>query len=598
MRLWGLASASGRRPASVDSLLMPDSQDQPGRVQALAMRAVELVPNRLPAWAEAWLGRVSLANKCLLLFGSAVVLIVAVALTAPWLRMNGLVDAGQREVESALLEVWNAEVQPTTVTVGGIVRGGRARVRFIPAGAGERAAEEERLIQRAARALERNPAEPRAARTTAWEGATRVYRSAVWVPGAGQAADEAALPVGLAIVEWRSDGAIGLLAVNALYVVIAGVLVLGLATVVFYSIIHRIILSPVRTLKATAQRVREGDLSTRSDIRTGDEFAELAETFNLMLGELQTSQDQLRSINAAMDMKLSELAESNVALFEAAKLKGDFLASVSHELRTPLNSIIGFAELLLEIAQADHAGAPDDPAVQKRERFLRNIVDAGKSLLSMIESLLEMAKIEAGRVDIDVERVDVAVACEPLLGLIHPLAHRKGISVSLDLAPALPKIETDVKKFQQVLFNFLSNAVKFTDSMEKTGRPGLVVLRAEHLPESGTQPARVRLSVIDTGPGIAKEEQDAIFEKFRQLDGGHTREQGGTGLGLSISRELAKLIQGEIQVVSDVGRGSMFSLVVPVDLDRQSAQEAQLEAAFRGTLTGRRGWTGRDVLSR
>ena len=598
MRLWGLASASGRRPASVDSLLMPDSQDQPGRVQALAMRAVELVPNRLPAWAEAWLGRVSLANKCLLLFGSAVVLIVAVALTAPWLRMNGLVDAGQREVESALLEVWNAEVQPTTETEGGIERVGRARVRFIPAGAGERAAEEERLIQRAARALERNPAEPRAARTTAWEGATRVYRSAVWVPGAGQAADEAALPVGLAIVEWRSDGAIGLLAVNALYVVIAGVLVLGLATVVFYSIIHRIILSPVRTLKATAQRVREGDLSTRSDIRTGDEFAELAETFNLMLGELQTSQDQLRSINAAMDMKLSELAESNVALFEAAKLKGDFLASVSHELRTPLNSIIGFAELLLEIAQADHAGAPDDPAVQKRERFLRNIVDAGKSLLSMIESLLEMAKIEAGRVDIDVERVDVAVACEPLLGLIHPLAHRKGISVSLDLAPALPKIETDVKKFQQVLFNFLSNAVKFTDSMEKTGRPGLVVLRAEHLPESGTQPARVRLSVIDTGPGIAKEEQDAIFEKFRQLDGGHTREQGGTGLGLSISRELAKLIQGEIQVVSDVGRGSMFSLVVPVDLDRQSAQEAQLEAAFRGTLTGRRGWTGRDVLSR
>lgn len=588
--------------ASVDSNAMSDVQDKPGRVQALATRAVELVPNRLPAWAEAWLGRVSLANKCLLLFGSAVVLIVAVALTAPWLRMNGLVDAGQREVETALLEVWGARMQPSAETEAGIERVGRARVQFIPAADVERAAGDERLVERAVRALERDPASPRPTRTTAWEGATRVYRSAVWVVGPGQesaqATDVAPPPVGLAIVEWRSDGAIGLLAVNALYVVIAGVLVLGLATVVFYSIIHRIILSPVRTLKATAQRVREGDLSTRSDIRTGDEFAELAETFNLMLGELQTSQDQLRSINAAMDMKLSELAESNVALFEAAKLKGDFLASVSHELRTPLNSIIGFAELLLEIAQADRAESPEDPAVQKRERFLRNIADAGKSLLSMIESLLEMAKIEAGRVDIEVERVDVAVACEPLLGLIHPLAHRKGISVSLDLAPALPKIETDVKKFQQVLFNFLSNAVKFTDSMEKTGRPGLVVLRAEHLPESGTLPARVRLSVIDTGPGIAKEEQDAIFEKFRQLDSGHTREQGGTGLGLSISRELAKLIQGEIQVVSDVGRGSMFSLVVPVDLDRQSAQEAKLEAAFRGTLTGRRGWAGRDVMSR
>jgi len=532
-----------------------------------------------------WIRGLSLADKCLVLFGGAVVLIVCAALAAPWFRMFALVEEGQLELSRTLAAVWlrsDAE-NPTLPGFGPTVHAGVEAERITPAEARRRAPREP-FVREALRRFERDPP-PADHHAAAWDGPARVYRYAK-----AERAEDGRID-SILLLERRSEGAPTLLAVNTLYLLSAAFFVLALAVVVFYQIIHRIILSPVRQLKRTAERVRGGELRVRSDITTGDEFEELAATFNQMLANLEASHEQLRAINAAMDLKLTELAQANVALYQTAKLKSEFLANVSHELRTPLNSIIGFAELLLEIARAEHT--PDaSGSAAKRVRYLDNIVAAGRSLLDMIEDLLAMARLEAGRVDLNVDRLSLREATEALAGLIHPLADRRGIEVRVEAAPDLPVIETDPRKFQQIVFNFLSNAVKFIEPEERTGRKGRVTLRAERLPPGpDSETDRVRVSVIDNGPGIPPEEQETIFEKFRQLDAAHTREHSGTGLGLAIARELASLIQGQIQLVSEPGRGSMFSLIVPVSLDPERIAERSLEARFRGALAGRRDWT-------
>ena len=552
-----------------------------------------------------WRG-ISLANKCLLLFGGAVVLIVVAALAAPWIRMNSLVDEGQLELSRQLVHVWEqlqAEEGGPAAT-GEPVEHAGVVARRMTLDAANALGEQDKFIRKALRVFREQPAR-NDIQQAHWRRANRVYRYARAI----RSEDDSRL-VGLILLERSPMAAARLLAVNTLYLLSAGAWVLLLAVLVFYLITNRIILSPVRELKTTAELVREGDLSTRAKINTGDEFEELSETFNAMLSNLQTNHDQLRAINAAMDLKLNELAETNVSLHESAKLKGEFLANVSHELRTPLNSIIGFAELLLEIARVEADAGDDSTRLAKRIRYLENIVTAGRHQLEMINSLLEMAKIEAGRLEITPEKMSLHETCEGLIGLIQPLASRKGITVKLDVEPGVPIIETDVTKVQQIIFNFLSNAVKFTPPSPQasgssggavgagTDGGGEITVRVERLVAGGggvvgggggvDETDRVRISVLDTGPGIAAEDQQRIFEKFEQLEAGHTRPHAGTGLGLAISRELAATLQGEVQLVSDVGRGSMFSLILPLELDRDILAESTLEARFRGTLAGRR----------
>jgi len=418
-----------------------------------------------------------------------------------------------------------------------------------------------------------------------WSGWNRIYRYA------RATRDANAQITNVVVLEHRADGAGWLLVVNLLYVLAAGSVVLAVALVVYATIINRLILGPVEALQKTAELVRDGDLDTRSQIETGDEFEELSETINLMLAGLSRQRDQLRDANKAMDIKLTELSQANTALFESARLKGEFLASVSHELRTPLNAIIGFAELLLEIARKEVAinaecdGEPiyDPKELSKRERYLVNIVSAGRTLLEMIESLLEMAKIEAGRVELNITPMNLAENCQALVGLIHPLARKKGITVKLDIAPDLPIIETDPKKFHQIIFNLLSNAVKFTGNGTQDG-PGEIILRAELIHDDNTGTDQIRISVIDNGEGIATGDQKRIFDKFQQVDSSHTRSHTGTGLGLAIVLELTRLLQGEIQVVSELGTGSMFSVMIPTTINEVTFEEAKLEAKFRGSL--------------
>jgi signal transduction histidine kinase len=443
------------------------------------------------------------------------------------------------------------------------------------------------FIRVALRALTRDPGRSDIQRAS-WNGLLREYRYARAIRG-----DDGAL-LGMVVLQRAPIEAANLILINTAYIFSAGLVVLGLAVLVFYLLTHLIILSPVRSLKETAERVREGDLTIRSEIHTGDEFEELADTFNSMVVELVRSQDQLKAINSALDVKLSELAEANVALFEAARLKGDFLANISHELRTPLNSIIGFAELLRDGAIAEQEAGDDSSRLTKRVRYLENIITASRNLLDMINSLLEMARIEAGKVQLNPGPINLRETCQGVLGLIAPLADRKSLELRLEAADDLPVVETDAKKLQQIIFNFLSNAVKFTPGPDGAGKPGRVTLRAEFLPGRGAEGAgaedRVRISVIDTGPGLSPEDQARLFQKFMQLDAGHTREHAGTGLGLAISKELAQVLQGEIQLVSEPGRGSMFSLILPVKLNPERASEQRLEGVFRGALAGRRAW--------
>jgi signal transduction histidine kinase len=530
---------------------------------------------------------VSLATKCQLLFGAAIVLIIAAALLVPWLRTPIVVDASQLETSRQIARLWERtstgqhRLGPLPISAApdaiAEMRPDEPRIQYVPAGALDAMAEQSSFLEQALERFRRERRTPVSEHAEAlWDGSERVYRYAL-----AERNDETGAIEGVLLLERRSPQAASQLLVNRVYLIVAGAFAMALASLVFFLITTRIVLKPVRTLRDVADKVRAGDLSARADIPTGDEYQELGDTFNAMLESLAETAERLRSTNRSLDLRIGELSRSNTALYESAKLKGDFLANVSHELRTPLNSIIGFAELLQTIAESESSRrdlSPDDlSSIMKRARYLDNIMNAGRTLLEMINELLEMAKIEAGKIDVNIEQVNVLETCDGLVGLIRPQADRRGVRLTLQGPTAdsmLPLIRTDPRKFQQIVFNFLSNAVKFTPE------GGEVSLRAEKIRDPDGSP-RIRVSVLDTGPGIPEEFHEAIFEKFRQLDTGHTKTHGGTGLGLAIAKELASILQGEIQLVSAPGRGSMFSLLLPVELDLASAQEASRRVSSR-----------------
>jgi two-component system sensor histidine kinase BarA len=334
----------------------------------------------------------------------------------------------------------------------------------------------------------------------------------------------------------------------------AGLVAVALAIVVFTVITERIFLHPLRVLRRMTNRVtEEGDLSVRSDIATGDAWQQLAESVNHMLEHLQAGQEELRSLNKSLDLKLGEVAAANVALFEANQIKSEFLANVSHELRTPLNSIIGFAEILTETASGN----------EKMRRYAGNIVSSGRSLLELINDLLDLSKIESGRMDVRLELTNLSDVCEALANMMRPLAEEKKLHVMWRVAENVPLIRTDPAKVQQIIYNLLSNAIKFTP---EGGRVRLSAAR------DGDE--YVAISVNDNGPGIAPENHGLIFEKFRQVQATETRDHQGSGLGLSISKELTNLLGGTISVDSQLGAGATFTVRLPTD-STQFVQKAK-----------------------
>ena len=539
---------------------------------------------------------ISLAAKCQLLFGAAVVLIISAALAVPWHRFEELTDqlnggpadvlvrnaiaehvisreatrrAGDPTTLPATLPASAAAADPSTMILAttrpaSVLDDDPAAIP-IPRLIGiDRSANRPDLTAFERKAVAHFVHHPDSPPYTAdyrrpngswgFRFARPVFLRnescrACHLPPEQAALSKAPLqPFGIVSVDIPSRIDSNQLLRNRLFILTAGFLAGTLAIVVFYLITTRLILQPVRVLQETAGKVSQGDLNIRSDINTGDEFQQLSETFNTMLANLKQGADQLRSINKSLDLKLGQLAETNVALYESNRLKSEFLANVSHELRTPLNSILGFAELLKYTMSA----GPDS----KSARYITNIHQSGKHLLDLINDLLDLAKIEAGRMEIRSEPLSLPDLFEGLSNILKPLLEQKGLTLATQVESGVPILRTDPGKLQQILYNFLSNAIKFSPA---GGRIGLSANR-----DAGDH---VRISVADQGPGISQAKQQLIFEKFRQVDASHTRTHSGTGLGLAISRELATLLNGSIGVRSTEGEGATFWLVIPLQIE-------------------------------
>jgi two-component system sensor histidine kinase BarA len=349
---------------------------------------------------------------------------------------------------------------------------------------------------------------------------------------------------------------------NRAILLATAIMTVFLAMLAAYAIVRYVIVKPLEHLRDVSDEIRRGNVQARAEIHTADEFEELGVAFNRMLRGLIDSQEELRKTNGTLDEKVDELAQANLNLYEMNRLKGDFLATMSHELRTPLNSIIGFSDVLGSIQSLD----------DKQRRYVENIRSSGRMLLEMINDILDLAKIEAGKMEVRPAAFRLEALVSAQCDMARPLAERKRIDLTYDVGPGLDAVEQDQAKVQQILANLLSNAVKFTPE----GGQVEVVAR---LDLAGDEPAAgFVLEVLDTGVGIADEEQQSIFEKFRQGrvfqqgDDAMTREFSGTGLGLSIVRELCRLLGGDVTVESQLGRGSRFTVRLPLRLG--SAGEA------------------------
>ena len=525
--------------------------------------------------------RLTLANKCLLLFGGAVVLILASALIVVALRMQTLVEQGPKNRARDFAQAYLANnIQfnsAITTNTDSTTLSPTKNLSFqvISKLDFNRFEMDDPFLKTSIEYFQLRPdAIERFAKTTDTSGNTyyqyiRAIRRHDLQKTKLNPTDNLTSTTDLSItnpleqillINLRAPNAPIEQTVNIIYLSAAGIASGLLAIFVFWYITTRIILSPVRLLRDYASAVSEGNLNIRSDINTGDEYEQLSNMFNHMLDNIRKSDEDLRSINKSLDLKLGELAESNISLYEANKMKGEFLANVSHELRTPLNSINGFAEVL-----AETFAESTKPADEKRKRYINNIMKSSRQLLDLINDLLDLAKIEAGRMELNVTNISVLDMVEGLTNLMKPQAEKANIRLEHNAQLNLPSVSTDAGKLQQILFNFLSNAIKFTP------QDGTVSIDAEIVASTNkTETQHIRFSVKDTGPGIATEDHRRIFDKFIQLDPSTTREFGGTGLGLTISKELAELLQGEIIVDSDIGQGAIFSIIIPLALTRKS----------------------------
>ena len=325
-----------------------------------------------------------------------------------------------------------------------------------------------------------------------------------------------------------------------------GMLIVAVTLYVLHTIVRYLILRPMDHLRDVSDRITRGDTNQRALINTEDEFRDLADAFNRMLRHLTETQDKINEVNQELDSRVDQLAQLNLQLYEANRLKSDFLANMSHELRTPLNSIIGFSDVLQGIESLN----------DKQRRWAANIQKSGRLLLEMINDILDLAKVEAGKMEVRPAEFALTRIVEAQCDMMASLIEDKQLELITRFDDPLDRPIQDANKLGQILNNLLSNAIKFTPE------GGTITVSVRH------QMDRFMVRVDDTGVGISPEDQRVVFEKFRQskkvLDGdGLTREHAGTGLGLSIVKELAKLLGGEIEFESELGRGSSFWVSLP-----------------------------------
>ena len=322
------------------------------------------------------------------------------------------------------------------------------------------------------------------------------------------------------------------------------------------------IVRPILAIEESARLVGLGDLRQRVPVMTEDEIGRLAIEFNQMAESLENyyatlekkvdeRTDELSLANIELFAKKGELEQANIELRDANNMKSQFLASVSHELRTPLNSIIGFSELLAERAFGE--------LNERQAQYVDYVHSSGEHLLHLINNILDLSKIETGRIVLSLSEFPVTEAISDVLGIIKPAAHERNITIESKTVPASPKLRADKEKFKKIMLNLLSNAIKFN----KEG--GHISVGWEIVEDSvGMYMDRyIIFTVADTGIGIREKDKLKLFKEFEQIDSSITREYGGTGLGLVLSKRLVELHKGSIWFESTFGEGSTFYVKLP-----------------------------------
>ena len=338
-------------------------------------------------------------------------------------------------------------------------------------------------------------------------------------------------------------------AIHASLLRTSALLLIGLAVALVASIIvaRRVVL-PLQTLRQGAQRIGEGDLAHRVALETGDELEALADAFNKMAGALR---DSYAGLEQKIEQRTRDLSAANQRLDEVSQHKSQFLANMSHELRTPLNAIIGFTRLVLRKTEGQI------PTLQTEN--LRKVLVSAESLLNLINGLLDLSKIEAGRMEVHAEPFRLEQVVETAVSTVEPLLRHGEVRLVVDLAPEIGTLRTDREKLRQIIVNLLGNAAKFTEQ-------GEIRLSARR------ENAALNLVISDTGIGIEQDALAYVFEEFRQAEAASAGKYGGTGLGLPIVKKLVTLLHGNIAVESEPGKGSRFTVTLPAEVNDGEAQ--------------------------
>jgi signal transduction histidine kinase len=292
---------------------------------------------------------------------------------------------------------------------------------------------------------------------------------------------------------------------------------------------------PIKRLQVAAEAIGAGAYDERIELNRKDELGALATAFNQMAERVQ---DLITGLER-------RVAERTRALEVASKHKSDFLANMSHELRTPLNAIVGFSQVLKEKLFGS--------VNEKQDEYLDDILSSADHLLSLINDILDLSKVEAGQVELEVGLFSLREALQRGVVMVRERASKNGVRVQLELDPAVDLVQGDERRIRQVVFNLLSNAVKFTP---QGGEVDVSAARVD---------GEVQVVVRDTGPGIGVQDQARIFEEFQQARDTNGERPEGTGLGLALSKSLVELHGGRIWVESELGRGSTFTFTLPVE---------------------------------